>query len=95
MTKRHGHGHGPVLPIYNAEPPKPDAFPIGSMVYLKSFPGPRGIVQRTHRGVVYVRWSDLNFTGRHRPDALILASLPDEDTEPDEEANEEENDDGE
>lgn len=62
---------GPRLPLLKTAPPP--AFQTGAYVNLKRCPGPPGVVVRTRRGRVHVRWPDLHYTGRHSPDALVLA----------------------
>ena len=54
-------------------PEPPQQFPAGTLVMLKSCPGPTGIVQKMRRGMVHVLWSDLHFTGHHKASALIFA----------------------
>jgi len=53
-----------------AKPP----IPIGSRVLLASCPhGEPGRVTGVQGGKISVRWSDLDYTGKHRPEALVLA----------------------
>jgi hypothetical protein len=64
----------PVLP---GTKPKPPAMPfrMGTKVLMKCMPsGMPGIVQGVHRHRVLVRWGDLNFVGKHKPDSLVLAA---------------------
>lgn len=48
-------------------------FPIGSLVALKTCSGV-GVVIDHQRGRVLVAWAGLEFTGRHRPESLKLAT---------------------
>jgi hypothetical protein len=56
-----------LLPVRKA--PKPTiVFAVGAKVRLLTCPHARpGMVRGTRRNKVLVRWSDLNFVGKHRP----------------------------
>jgi hypothetical protein len=85
-------GHKPNLPVAYTAPVQPQPFPVNALVYLKSLRvGPPGRVVGFKRGRAIVHFdAPLNFTGKFRADALILAQAPDEDEETDEDESEEE-----
>jgi hypothetical protein len=67
----------PRLPVLHNPAPKPDTFPVGSRVLLRSTPvGAPGTVTGTQRGRIHVRWADLDFVGKHRPSTLIVVGQP-------------------
>lgn len=69
---RESYPHLPVL--HSTTPPKPQPFPAGSLVLLRVCPqGSPGCVRGMRRGRVVVHWPDLNYLGKHRPDALVGA----------------------
>jgi hypothetical protein len=57
------------------KPAKPTMpFEVGAKVLLKSCPSDvPGIVCGMQRERVIVQWPDLNYTGRHKADSLMLA----------------------
>jgi len=63
------------LPILrNSTPAKPMPFAIDAAVYLRNCSsGAPGRVRGFEYGRVVVHWADLRFTGKHRPDTLVLA----------------------
>ena len=64
--------HGPHLPVLHTES-KPEPFVIGARVRLKTCPvGSPGIVQKVQRSRVAVFWPQFDFSGKYRPDRLIL-----------------------
>jgi hypothetical protein len=61
-------------PIYrSASPVVPELFEKGSRVWLKSCPfGEAGLVEKTRRGKVQVRWRGLQFVGHYKAASLVL-----------------------
>jgi hypothetical protein len=58
-------------------PPKPEPFPIGSLVRMRGCPrGALGVVVGTHGRRVLVRWSGLNWTGKHLRKHLQITPDP-------------------
>jgi hypothetical protein len=59
-----------------SKPPKAAMlFEVGAQVRLLSCPhGLPGVVVKALRSRVVVRWPQFNFTGRYRPERLVLAA---------------------
>jgi hypothetical protein len=65
----------PHLTLPGSRRPKPAMpFAIGAKVVLVSCPSAPGVIRGTRGRKVLVEWSDLNYTGKHRPEALMLAT---------------------
>lgn len=63
----------PILPGSRRVQVKEELLPVGTLVRLKNAPhGEEGIVTGSTRHKVVIRWPSLNFTGKYRPESLIV-----------------------